>query len=261
MGSGRLLETKGLTKSFGGLTAVNDLSLCIEKGELVGLIGPNGAGKTTVFNLLTGVHRVSQGRILFCGQDITGHPAPDIAALGIVRTFQATRILSGISVFENVMTGFHCRLRSGLFASVFRKASFRLEEATFRKKAIEIIDMMGLTPWLQVEANEIPQDAQRRLAIAAALATGPQILLLDEPTVGMNPHETAEMIRLISAIRDRGTTILLIEHDMKVVMGICEKIMVLNYGRMIAVGSPDEIRSNQTVIEAYLGSEDDAESE
>jgi branched-chain amino acid transport system ATP-binding protein len=259
--SGRLLETQGLTKSFGGLTAVNDLSLRIEAGELVGLIGPNGAGKTTVFNLLTGVHRVSHGRILFSGQDITGHPPPEIAGLGLVRTFQATRVLSGISVLENVLTGFHCRLRSGFFASVFRSASFRREEATCLERAMEIIDTMGLTPWLHDEANEIPQDAQRRLAIASSLATDPKILLLDEPTVGMNPHETDAMTRLISEIRDRGTTILLIEHDMKVVMGICERIMVLNYGRMIAEGSPDEIRSDQTVIEAYLGSDDDAEGE
>ena len=253
-----VLEVSNLTKHFGGLVAVNAVDFSVNSGEIVGVIGPNGAGKTTVFNLLTGVYLPTRGRILFGGIDITGWKPQEVVKKGLVRTFQQTRVLFSIPVMENLLTGFHCRTRSGIWGAVWQTGSKEVEDRSCRDQALEILKFMGLLNHKDELARNIPQDAQRRLGIAVAMATQPKMLLLDEPTVGMNPSETQEMIRLIGAIRERGTTILLIEHDMRVVMGICQRIIVLNYGLKIAEGSPEEIRKNPEVIAAYLGSEESA---
>jgi len=254
-----IIEISHLTKRFGGLVAVKDLVFSVSSGEIIGLIGPNGAGKTTVFNLLTGVYAPTEGRINFDGVDITGWKPQDVVKLGLVRSFQQTRVLPDISVLQNMITGYHCRIKSGVWRAILRSSLKEREEKEAREQALEILDFLQLGDFHDEIAKNIPQSAQRRLAIGIAMATKPKMLLLDEPTVGMNPSETQEMIDLIAAIREkRGMTVLLIEHDMKVVMGICKRIVVLNYGEKIAEGTPAEIRSNPDVITAYLGSEESA---
>jgi branched-chain amino acid transport system ATP-binding protein len=248
-----LFETKNLTKNFGGLSAVKDLSFSLEENEIVGLIGPNGAGKTTVFNVICGVYQPDGGQIVFRGREI-GRKRPDeVVSMGIARTFQATRLFSERTVWQNAIHGRHVRTSAGVFQAVTAGRKGQQEDQESEKKTHEILGLLGLLSYRDQLAKNIPLGFQRRLAIAVALATAPKILLLDEPTVGMNPHETQEMMGLISRLRDWGMTVLLVEHDMKVVMGICQRVIVLNYGKKIAEGSPQEISNNREVIEAYLG--------
>ncbi len=252
-----LLATRDLTMRFGGLTAVRGLDLHLEPGELVGLIGPNGAGKTTVFNMLTGRIRPTAGRITFHNGgtvELVGLKPSRINRLGIARTFQNIQLLPGMSVLENVMMACHGRLRSGFWAPVLGLPSYRREEEAMVRTSLALLEQVGLLDLADSEAGGLAYGQQRRLEIARALATRPRLLLLDEPAAGMNPMETADLMRLIREIReDHDLTILLIEHDMKFVMGLCQRLIVLDYGQPIAEGTPEEIRNNRLVIKAYLG--------
>lgn len=248
-----LLETKTLTKNFGGLTAVSDLSFEVHKGEIVGIIGPNGAGKTTVFNLITSFFPPNKGNILFKGQDITGLKPDKVAKKGIVRTFQLTKLFGEFPVLKNVLMGQHLHTQSNFWKEFFLPRSMRPREGLLLQFAEEILKGMGLYEKRDELAKNLPHGHQRSLAVSIALAAQPELLLLDEPTAGMNPEETRVMMQRIHDIADRGITVLLIEHDMKVVMGLCRRIVVLNYGRKIAEGTPQEIMENSEVIQAYLG--------
>jgi len=248
-----LLELRKLTKHFGGVIAVNELDLTIESGEIVGLIGPNGAGKTTVFNLISGVLAPSKGQVLFRGEDITGFKPHKIAQRGLVRTFQHTMLVSEMTVLQNILLGFHLTSVRTIWKAILNTPSTRASEERLLEKANELADFMGLGDVRHVLARNLPHGHQRSLGIAMALAANPELIMLDEPVAGMNPFETAQTMERIGQIRDRGTTVLLVEHDMKMVMGICERLCVLNFGVKIAEGRPDEIRSNAQVIEAYLG--------
>ncbi len=246
-----------LVMRFGGLVAVNDFNLELQPGDLVGLIGPNGAGKTTVFNMITGVYRPTSGRIYFQDKDITGKRPDIITALGIARTFQNIRLFTDLSLIENVMVSYHVRLRSNIFEAVFKLPRYMRQENAMYKEAMELLHKVELDHLAEEKAGSLPYGEQRRLEIARALATHPKLLLLDEPAAGMNPNETLQLMDFIKQIRDEfDLTILLIEHDMKVVMGICERIWVLDYGKTIAVGTPSEIQNNPEVIKAYLGEEE-----
>jgi ABC-type branched-subunit amino acid transport system ATPase component len=252
-----LLEVTGLTKTFGGLRAVQDLDLVVNEREIVGLIGPNGSGKTTVFNLVTGIYRATAGRVTFDHgrHDLVGRPSHAITALGIVRTFQNQRLFNQMSVLENVLVGMHCRTDSGIPGILLGTPSTRREQRRARGRAAELLALFGerLLPRAAQEAWTLSYANRRRLEIARALATEPRLLLLDEPAAGMNPTETRELMQDIVRIRDRGITILLIEHDMGVVRGICERVVALDHGLKIAEGRFEEVRESPAVLEAYLG--------
>ena len=249
-----MLDVKNLSISFGGLKAVDDFSITIEKGQLYGLIGPNGAGKTTIFNLLTGVYKPDGGRILLDGKDITGHKAIQINQAGIARTFQNIRLFKELSVLDNVKVGLHNHHKYSTLSGILRLPSYYKVEKEMDERAIELLKVFDLDKEFDYKASNLPYGKQRKLEIARALATGPKLLLLDEPAAGMNPNETAELMKTIRFVRDHfDMTVLLIEHDMKLVSGICERLTVLNFGHMLAEGPTSEVLSNPEVIKAYLG--------
>ncbi|MDE7241810.1 ABC transporter ATP-binding protein [Desulfovibrio sp.] len=252
-----LLELTDVTKVFGGLVAVNDLSFSVDEGSVVGLIGPNGAGKTTVFNCITGNYAPERGGIRFAGRDITGLAPHRIVELGIARTFQSIRLFGRLPVVENVLAGRHCRMKAGLFACMLHTPGQRREEREAVARSLEELAFVGLTGQAEAMAQALSYGNQRLLEIARALASDPRLLILDEPAGGMNDQETAALVELIRAIRARGITILLIEHDMRLVMQVCEKLVVLEHGTLIAEGEPAALRENPAVIEAYLGADDD----
>lgn len=249
-----IFRADNLTMQFGGLTAVNCFEMQIMPHEIVGLIGPNGAGKTTVFNMITGVYTPTIGRVFFEDHDITGLRPDQIAYQGIARTFQNIRLMSNLSVQENVEIGEHLRLKSNWMSAVLRLPAYRREENEMKERAHNLLRQVGLDKYAGEKAGSLPYGAQRRLEIVRALATKPRFLLLDEPAAGMNPKEGQELMDFIREIQQKfDLTILLIEHDMRVVMGVCERIYVLDYGSVIAEGNPEQIQSNSRVIEAYLG--------
>jgi branched-chain amino acid transport system ATP-binding protein len=250
-----LLEAVGLVKSFKGLLAIKEVNVAIHKGEILSIIGPNGAGKTTFFNLLTGIIPSDEGQVFFRGEEITRLAPYDIAAKGIIRTFQTTKIFSQVPVLESIMMGRHLKTKSGFFASVFRTKQMREEERVTRKRALEIIEFVDMPQAQGFLCKNLPYGEQRKLEIAIALAAEPDLILLDEPSIGMNPEETTRIMSLIKKIRDQGTTVALVEHDMNVVMNISDRIVVFDFGEKIAEGTPAEIRENRKVIEVYLGEE------
>ena len=249
-----ILEIEGLGIDFGGLTAVDNFTITLGRTEISGLIGPNGAGKTTIFNLLTKVYKPTRGTFFLDGKDTAGMTTTQINQAGIARTFQNIRLFDKLTVEENVKVGLHRDINYGLMGGIFRTPAFRREEKKSHEKALELLSIFDMQDLANAQAGSLPYGAQRRLEIVRALATNPKVLLLDEPAAGMNPSETAELTENIKKIRDMfQIAVLLIEHDMNLVMGICEGIAVLNYGKIIAKGTPEEIQSNPLVIEAYLG--------
>ncbi len=250
----KLLNIDNITMKFGGLTAVKNFKLKINPGELIGLIGPNGAGKTTIFNMITGLYTPTNNKIYFQDKDITGIRPDKIAKEGIARTFQNMRLLDNLTVIDNVMIGFHLHIKSNLASAIFKFPGYVREEEDIYDKSMELLEKVELEKFKQEKAGSLPYGQQRKLEIARALATGPKLLLLDEPAAGMNPHETRRLMGFIQKIQDEfNLTIFLIEHDMKVVMGICKRILVMDYGITIAEGNPKEIQNNPEVIKAYLG--------
>ncbi len=249
-----LLEVKNLGISFGGLRAVDNLNLSIEKGQLYGLIGPNGAGKTTVFNMLTGVYKPTDGQILLDGEDITSKSTVEINKAGIARTFQNIRLFKGLSVIDNIKVGLHNQNKYSTVTSILRLPKYFKTEKIINDKAMEILKVFNLENFADINADNLPYGQQRKLEIARALATNPKLLLLDEPAAGMNPNETQELMDTIRFVRDNfDMTVLLIEHDMRLVAGICEELTVLNFGTELAQGKPDVVLKNPEVVTAYLG--------
>ena len=251
-----LLKIDSLTKRFGGLAAVDDLGFAVEEGEIRGLIGPNGAGKTTTFNVITGFYRPTAGKVVYRGEDISGLSTNQIAKRGLVRTFQHTTLFQEFTVFKNVLVGCHLHTRVNLLGAVLGTGG--PAERQIEDKAAEILSFMGLDARRDELASELPHGLQRVLGVAVALAADPKLLLLDEPFTGMNPEETRQMMELVRRVRERGVTLLLVEHDMQAVMGLCDRITVLNFGRLLVEGLPAEIRAHPEVIKAYLGTSGDA---
>jgi branched-chain amino acid transport system ATP-binding protein len=248
-----LLSLQGATKKFGGLTAVDDVTFDVDSGSIISLIGPNGAGKSTVFNLITGIYAPTAGTIVLDGRSIGGLKPHVVASLGISRTFQNIRLFAHMTVLDNVLVGRHSRMRATPFDCAFRTPFARGEEKSATESAMALLDWIGLTRFATEWARNLPYGMQRRLEIARALASEPKLLLLDEPAAGTNPAEKSGLMKLVQAIRERGVTVLLIEHDMKLVMGISDYVHVLDYGAVIAHGKPDVVRHDPRVIEAYLG--------
>jgi branched-chain amino acid transport system ATP-binding protein len=248
-----ILQVQGLTKKFGGVTAVSELEMAVEESQIFGLIGPNGAGKSTVFSMISGFQRPTAGHILFDGTDVVGKPAHAVSKLGIARLFQHSVLFANITVLENVIVGFHRTRTCGLFSSFIGTRKARHEEEGFHTKALEILDFVGLSRLKDELPINLPHGHQRLLSVATTLATGPRILLLDEPVTGMNPSELKEMVQIIRKIRETGVTVMLVEHHMRVVMDLCDHIVVLNYGQKIAEGGAQQVCTDPEVCAAYLG--------
>lgn len=249
-----ILEIKNVTKQFGGLTALEDVSFQVKEGEIRGLIGPNGAGKSTMFKNIAGFYAPTKGKIIYQGQNIAGKQPSTVSELGIVRTFQETTLFQELTVFENALVGCHVRARSNIFAAIFGMDGEKQSSA--EQKTLEVLEFMGLTDRKDQLASALPLGSQRALAIAIALNAELKVLLMDEPFAGMNPEETNRMMELTKKVRESGVTIVLVEHDMRAVMGLCDYLTVLNFGQLLAEGTPEEIRNNEKVIEAYLGGTD-----